>query len=256
MPCEHMMAIRRSGSNSSAANPSPNPEATSRDLLPGRVSRTARTMEPVADTRGCAQCGMVFVPQREHARFCSPRCRIAWNHQNAIDPTGEDTLGWAIIAMRQAADRLLRARAWDPRHAFTVISEAVWWVTMVDATLVRYHPDAYGQLLASYDEAKRRIIEDTFAGLRFVRNQMRDEVGHHDFIRQPSRLDPPFDRVAAWTWKPLRQPVLTTLPPRGQDWELTRYRAYQGQLVGHVVGDAFRRTTTFLRQASATSAAT
>ncbi|HEU5387646.1 MAG TPA: hypothetical protein VFV73_17250 [Streptosporangiaceae bacterium] len=43
---------------------------------------------------------------------------------------------------------------------------------MVDATLVRYHPDSYGDVLARQAAGQRRITEDTFAGLRFVRNRM------------------------------------------------------------------------------------
>ena len=50
--------------------------------------------------------------------------------------------------MRDTTSRLLRAGGWDRADGFAVISEAVWWVTMVDATLVRYHPDIYGGLLA------------------------------------------------------------------------------------------------------------
>ena len=38
-----------------------------------------------------------------------------------------------------------------------MITEAVWWVTMVDATLVRYHPDTYSDVLARQDAAERRI---------------------------------------------------------------------------------------------------
>ena len=74
--------------------------------------------------------------------------------------------------MRETIDRLQRARSLDRPHAFAVISEAVWWVTMVDATLVRYHPDAYDAVLAGHEAAERRAIEGTFGGLRFVRNQM------------------------------------------------------------------------------------
>ncbi len=32
------------------------------------------------------------------------------------------------------------ARDLDLPQALAVISEAVWWVTMVDATVIRYHP--------------------------------------------------------------------------------------------------------------------
>ena len=33
----------------------------------------------VTDSRNCEQCGVLFTPRREHARFCSARCRVAWN---------------------------------------------------------------------------------------------------------------------------------------------------------------------------------
>ena len=38
-----------------------------------------------------------------------------------------------------------------------------------------------------------------------------------------------------------------TLTPRGREWELTRYRAYQARLVGHPVGETFTLATAFLR---------
>jgi hypothetical protein len=42
------------------------------------------------------------------------------------------------------------------RYAFAVIGEAVWWVTIVDATLVRHHPDIYDNVMASQAPAQRR----------------------------------------------------------------------------------------------------
>ena len=97
-----------------------------------------RNIGVVTDSRKCEQCGVAFAPRREHARFCSARCRVAWNRLNARESPAEGgALDWTITAMRETVDRLLRARGWDRPHAFAVISEAVWWVTMVDATLVR-----------------------------------------------------------------------------------------------------------------------
>jgi hypothetical protein len=114
------------------------------------------TLRTVIDTRNCAQCGASFAPRREHARFCSARCRVAWNRLNASDSPAEGgTLDWTITAMRDTIDRLLRARSLDEPQAFAVVSEAVWWVTMVDGTLVRYHPDAYDGVLAGQDAAGR-----------------------------------------------------------------------------------------------------
>ena len=230
----------------------------------------------VIDTRNCEQCGASFTPRREHARFCSARCRVAWNRLNASDPPAEGgALGWTITAMRETIDRLLRARGWDQPHAFTAVSEAVWWVTMVDATLVRYHPDAYDGVLAGHDAAERRVIEGTFGGLRFVRNQMGFYLDQADFIEPqpgpggpggagglggpggPGGLGGPggpgglgAGRIAAWTWRSLPEPGLDSLPARGQEWEMTRYREYQAQLAARPVGETFRRAATFLRQAS------
>jgi hypothetical protein len=206
----------------------------------------------VIDTRNCEQCGTAFVPRREHARFCSARCRVAWNRQHASDPPAEGgPLGWTITATREAIDRLLRARSLDHPHAFTAISEAVWWVTLVDATLVRYHPDAYDAALASHGTAERLIIEGTFGGLRFVRNWMGYHADHADFIQpQPNPDSPGAGPIACWTWRPLAEPVVAALPARGQEWEMTRYREYQARLAGRPIGDTFRRAAAFLNLAS------
>jgi hypothetical protein len=210
----------------------------------------------VIDTRNCEQCGASFTPRREHARFCSARCRVAWNRLNASDPPAEGgALGWTITAMRETIDRLLRAGGWDRPHAFAVVSEAVWWVTMVDATLVRYHPEAYDGVLAGHDAAERRVIEETFGGLRFVRNQMGFYLDQADFIEpQPGRggAGNPGGpgRIAAWTWRSLPEPGLDSLPARGQEWEMTRYREYQAQLAARPIGETFRRAAAFLRRAS------
>lgn len=200
----------------------------------------------MADTRRCDQCGVSFAPRREHARFCSARCRVAWNRAHASDPPAEaGALDWTITAMRETIDRLLRARAWDRPHAFAVISEAVWWVTLVDATLVRYHPDAYDAVLARYGPAERGVIEGTFGGLRFVRNRMGYYADHAEFIRPGVG-----GLIAAWTWRPLPEPGLAWLPARGQEWEMARYRQYQAQLAARTVGETFKRAADFLGQAA------
>jgi hypothetical protein len=203
----------------------------------------------MTDTRACEQCGTLFAPRREHARFCSARCRVAWNRHHASGtPADTGALDWAITAMRDTTGRLLRADGLDRADGFALISEAVWWVTMVDATLVRYRPDIRAGLLAGQDPIRRRVIEDTFGGLRFVRNRMGYDADHADFI-QP--LDPgpgaTAPGLAGWTWRPVPEPALITLTPRGREWELTRYRAYQAQLAGHPVGETFTQATAFLR---------
>ncbi len=211
----------------------------------------------MAGTRVCEHCGTSFAPRREHARFCSARCRVAWNRRNASAPTAETgALDWSLTAMRESTDRLLRDGAWDRAHGFAAISEAVWWVTMVDATLVRYHPDSYADLL-SRQPARRRMIEDTFAGLRFVRNRMGYDADPADFV-QPLAPRPgaATSRLAAWTWRSVPEPALVSLTPAAREWEMTRYRAYQAQLAGQPAGETFSRAVAFLRQAAEDSSLT
>jgi hypothetical protein len=204
----------------------------------------------MADTRKCEQCGTSFAPRREHARFCSARCRVAWNRRNASDsPAETGALDWSITAMWETTDRLVRPGRWDRAHGFAVISEAVWWVTMVDATLMRYHPDIYSDVLARQDAAERRMTEDTFAGLRFVRNWIGYDADPADFIQSVDGR-PGAGRIAAWTWQSVPEPALVSLTPRAREWEMTRYRAYQAQLAGQPIGETFSRTTAFLRLAA------
>ena len=130
------------------------------------------------------------------------------------------------------------------------IAEAVWQVTLVDATLVRHHPDTYDRILAGQDPAQRRLTEQTLAGLRFVRNQIGPEASLAGFI-QPGGPGAHHGRVASWTWKPVPDPALPSLTPRGRAWELARYRAYQAHLAGQPTGTTFGRTAAFLNLAAA-----
>jgi hypothetical protein len=172
------------------------------------------------------------------------------------DPVaGVSALQWSITAMSDTTERLPRVRAANQPRAFAVIGEAVWWVTIVDATLVRHHPDEYDAMLAGQPAAERQRIEGTLGGLRFVRNRMGHEVDHVDFIRpDTSRSGTGDDRITAWTWTSLPAPALDSLPPRGQAWEMTRYRAYQAHLAAHTIGEVFARATAFLKLAAANPA--
>jgi hypothetical protein len=208
----------------------------------------------VTDTRICKQCGTVFTPRREHARFCSGRCRVAWNRENGGDPAVKvRALQWSISAMSDTTERLARVEGWDQTRALVLIGEAVWWVTIVDATLVRYHlVGAYDAVLADRTPAERRLIEGTLAGLRFVRNRIGDEVDLAEFI-EPSPPGSGADEgpVTGWTWKSVPEPALASLPPRARAWEMTRYRAYQAQLAGHTIGEIFGRAVAFLELTAA-----
>jgi hypothetical protein len=210
----------------------------------------------VADTRTCEQCGAAFAPRREHARFCSARCRVDWNREMASDQSAEmSPLDWAATAMKDAMRQLSSVRVRDPEGVLAVISEAVWRVTIVDATLVRYHPAAYDSALGRRASAERRLTEDTLAGLRFVRNQMGHTVQGADFIcPQPADTEPDKGGITGWTWTSLPEPALAPLPPRGRVWELTRYRAYEAQLAGHPVGETFAQAEAFLTRALAEAA--
>jgi hypothetical protein len=215
--------------------------------LPG-----AEELGPVADTRACEQCGRVFVPQREHARFCGGGCRAGWNREHLGDPAVEaSALQWSVTAMSEATGRLPGVRVRD--QALAAIGEAVWWVTMVDATLVRHHRQVYDAVLAAGGAAGWRRTEATLAGLRFVRNRIGRGAGLEELIDSAGATQ---GRVAGWTWKPAPEPALGHLPPRGQAWEMARYRAYQAGLAGHTIGETFRRAVTFLTVTGADAAST
>jgi hypothetical protein len=207
----------------------------------------------MAETRDCEQCGTSFVPRREHARFCSPGCRAAWNREHAGDlRAGTSALRWSITAMSDTARRLSQVAVWDRARAYAAIGEAVWWITIVDATLVRHHLDAYDDAVASQTPAARQLVEQTLAGLRFVRNRIGDEADLAEFIeRSGSGPDTGEGPITGWIWKPVPEPKLASLSPRAQSWERSRYQAYQVQLAGHTIGETFAQAAAFLKLAAA-----
>jgi hypothetical protein len=201
----------------------------------------------VSDIRDCEQCGTRFSPRREHARFCSARCRVAWNRADRANPAADTSaLAWAITAMTDATERLPRVSGLDRQRAFAVISEAVWWVTIVDGNLVRYHPETYDGELERRSDADRLEIEETLAGLRFVRNQIGHDIDRADFIRAVAGAGDP-GHARDWTWTSLPQPTGESMSPRGLAWEMTRYGAYQSRLAGRSVVTTFRCAATFLK---------
>jgi hypothetical protein len=207
----------------------------------------------VADIRNCAQCGNSFVPRREHARFCCVGCRAAWNREHLGEAEAEESaLLWSVTAMDEATGRLAWARAGNQLRAIAVISEAVWWVTIVDATLVRHHPLAYDDVMAGQVPVGFPLIEGTLAGLRFVRNQIGGHTDLADFIASggPGRgaVEP---GMSGWTWQSAPEPTLASLSPRSQAWETTRYRAYQAHLANRTIGETFGRVAAFLNLAAA-----
>jgi hypothetical protein len=127
-------------------------------------------------------------------------------------------------------------------HAFAAIREAVWWITMVDAILVRHHPGAYDTVMAARPPAERELIVEALAGLLFVRNWTGRGAGLDEAIDTSAGTR----RITQWTWKPTGEPALAGLPSRAQAWELARYRAYQACLAGHTIGQTLGQAVAFL----------
>ena len=152
--------------------------------------------------------------------------------------------------MLDVTERLSVFRPADEAAALTALAEAVWWVTIIDARLVRQYTDIYDAVLADHVAVQRPAIEGTLAGLRFVRNMTSGPVGHVDFIGPPTDPGRHDGVVAAWTWKRVPELSLASLPERVRPWEMTRYRAYKAWLADRTVGEVFERAARFLNLAA------
>jgi hypothetical protein len=172
------------------------------------------------------------------------------------DPADElSPLQWCITAMNETTGRLTAARSAYPFQAITAVGEAVWRVTIVDATLLRHHPQAYDRVMASQSLPERTLVEGTLAGLRFVRNRMGLDADLADFVDTTANGTASGDRPATtWRWMSLPEPAMALLTPRGQTWERTRYEAYQMHLVGQTPADTFSRAAEFLNRTAAQAA--
>jgi hypothetical protein len=171
---------------------------------------------------------------------------MTWNREHAgVAAAPAVAIDWSVTAMTEAAGRLAGAGTWDLTRLAAAVGETVWWVTLVDATLVRYHPRDYESALASR-AVRRRKTEETLEGLRYVRNQLGKSVDPAGFVR----ADAGDDGAVTWTWRPLPEPDLTGLGSRARQWELSRYRAYQARLAGRAIARTFTRCTEFLAQAA------
>ena len=174
------------------------------------------------------------------------------------DPAaGASALQWSITAMTETAERLPGVGVWDRARALAAIGEAVWWITIVDATLVRHHLAAYDGVMAGRAATERQLIEGTLAGLRFVRNRIGSEADLAGLIR-PSLpgIGAGRARVTGWTWMQVPAPALRPLPPRARAWEMTRYHGYRAQLAGRTTGETFGWAVAFLTMAAADAACT
>ena len=116
---------------------------------------------------------------------------MAWNREHAgVAAAPAVAIDWSVIAMTEAAGRLAVAGAWDLHRVAAAVGETVWWVTLVDATLVRYHPRDYERALAGKD-VRRRKTEGTLEGLRYVRNQLGKSVEPDEFVRPAATTTAP-----------------------------------------------------------------
>jgi hypothetical protein len=169
---------------------------------------------------------------------------MSWNREHVgVAAAPAVAIDWSVTAMTEAARRLSAGVGDLPRLA-AAVGEAVWWVTLVDATLVRYQPRHYETTLAGED-GERRNIEETLEGLRYVRNQLGQSADPAGFI------DPAADGAGStWTWRPLPQPGLAGFAPRARQWELSRYRAYQARLARFDIACTFACCTEFLARAA------
>jgi hypothetical protein len=174
--------------------------------------------------------------------------RAGERDSSGSDPAaGESALAWSVAAMSDALRRLAGARAADVPQAVAAATEAVWWVTAVDAAMTRHCPAEYGRAVAALDPAARRAVEKSFAGFRFIRSQLSYSADPGDFIQRQPAGSP----ALAWTWRDLPPPP----PQRGAARDTSPYREYRAQLVGRPLTEALTRTADLLCQAHAAARA-
>lgn len=118
--------------------------------------------------------------------------------------------------MSEATGRLPTVKVWDQERACAATGEAVWWITLVDATLLRHHPGVFDKVMAAHAPTGRRLIVETLAGLRFVRNQ----IGRGALLGEAIDPGAGSRRITGWAWKPVPEPTVTWLSNRAQAWEL------------------------------------
>ena len=135
---------------------------------------------------------------------------MAWNREHAgVAAAPAVAIDWSVIAMTEAAWRSPSPGP-GPAPVAAAVGETVWWVTLVDATLVRYHPRDYESALAS-TEVRRRKTERTLEGLRYVRNQLGKSVEPDEFVC-PAVGD---NGAGGLAWRPLPEPGLEGLGVAG-----------------------------------------
>jgi hypothetical protein len=172
---------------------------------------------------------------------------MAWNEARVgIAAAPAVAIDWSVTAMTETTTRFEWAGSWDQSRAASAINETVWWITLLDATLVRYHAHDYENTLSALGPAKRRQVEETLTGLRYVRNLLGRSVD------AAALISPAGSGTPSWTWTPLPEPAAAAgQSESNRDWELSRYRAYQARLAGQDVSRSFTRCAAFLEEAAA-----
>jgi hypothetical protein len=150
-------------------------------------------------------------------------------------------IGWSIESMNRAADRVNMVPPHDAVGAFAAIGETLWWVTLVNDTLRRRHPDAYDHAL----NLQTPRVQDVIEGLRSIRHRLGHEVDLVEIIELvAARPDVYGDgRVTAWRWRAVPPPT------RSDGRDLKGYAAYQFAVEGRNIVDTFTQALCFLRQA-------
>jgi hypothetical protein len=75
-------------------------------------------------------------------------------------------LGWSISAMNGSVDRLYKATGIDRPEALAIVTESVWWVTLVDASIQRSNQAAYNHTLLNLGRGNvhRTAVRPQLAG--------------------------------------------------------------------------------------------
>jgi hypothetical protein len=198
----------------------------------------------MAQARDRDQDGTVPMPRQDDG----PPCPGKHDSPGGGRAAGGSSLAWSVTAMADALARLATATSADTPHAVAAATEAVWWITAVDAAMTRHHPQAYRRALAALDPAARNATERSIAGLRYIRSQLGIHADPADFI-QPRPANDGSAPATAWTWHPVS-------PPRAQRSgarESSPYREYRAQLAGRPLAQALSQAADFLSQAHATA---
>lgn len=138
---------------------------------------------------------------------------------------GEDALAWSVTAMSGALRRIGDASGADVPQAVAAATEAVWWVTVVDAAITRHCPAAYRGALAALDSATAPI----------------PVTSSHSLLAPLLRLGP-----GGPSPRPLRSVARCETPAP---------TANTGQLAGRPLAEALALTVGFLSRIHATAAA-